>query len=128
MIYDYRRVYINSLLIEMAEEKQAKRVITLEDVKFNEANKAMAALSCIPIVGLIMFFVEKEDLFVRYHGIQFALLSLVTLVAWIPCVGQLLALALLVAFVMGVIKTLKGERFDLPVVSDLAIKLMNSVQ
>lgn len=46
----------------MAEEKKAKKIYTLEEIKFNEKNKAIAMLSCIPIVGLIMLFVEKEDL------------------------------------------------------------------
>ncbi len=112
----------------MAEEKQAKRVITLEDIKFNEKNKAMAALSCLPIVGIIMFFVEKEDLFVRYNGAQFALLSLLYVIIWIPCVGQLIALAVLIAIVIGIVKTLQGQRFDVPVISGLAIKLMNAIQ
>lgn len=112
----------------MAEVKEATRVITLEDIKFNEANKVMAAISVIPLVGLIMFFVEKDDLFVRYYGAQFALLGLFSIFTPIPCVGWLLAIAIFVAVVMGFIKALSGERFDVPVVSGLALKLMNSVQ
>jgi hypothetical protein len=48
----------------MAEEKKAKKVYSLNEIKFNEKNKVMAMLSCIPIVGLVMLFVEKKDLFV----------------------------------------------------------------
>lgn len=112
----------------MASEKEAKRVVTLEDIKFNEENKTMAALSCIPIVGLIMFFVEKDDLFVRYHAAQFALLGLTTFFSIIPCLAPFIMLGITIAVVIGIVKTLKGERFDVPVVTGLALNLMNSIQ
>jgi uncharacterized membrane protein len=106
---------------------EAKRQIKLEDIKFNEVNKTMAILSWIPIVGLIMFFVEKDDQFVRYTGAQAFLFGLLTVLVVIPCLGQLLALAVMVVLIMGMVKTAKGERWDLPVVSDLAVKAMNAM-
>jgi uncharacterized membrane protein len=105
----------------------AKKVVKLEEIKFNEANKTMAILSWIPIVGLIMFFVEKDDQFVRYVGAQAFLFGLLTVLVVIPCLGQLLALAVMVVLIMGMVKTAKGERWDLPVVSDLAVKAMNAM-
>ena len=128
-------------MVEEAKKKEGKKVYTLDDIQFNEANKVMAAFSCVPIVGLIMLFVEKDDKFVRYMGAQSTLVGAVALVASvlmlfvvIPVIGWLIAVAswlitaaggvmLLIAF----IKTLKGERFDLPVISDWALKLMASV-
>ncbi|HOT61199.1 MAG TPA: hypothetical protein PKW94_02835, partial [Candidatus Dojkabacteria bacterium] len=74
----------------MAEEKKAKKIYTLEEIKFNEANKAMSILACIPIVGLILLFVEKEDKFVRYMGAQFTLVGVVQLFTWVPIVGWIL--------------------------------------
>lgn len=123
----------------MATEKEAKRVVTLDDIKFNEENKTMAALSCIPIVGLIMFFVEKDDLFVRYHAAQFTILGVSPLVLVlfmvvpilnivIGCLSFIIWLGIGVAVVIGIVKTLQGERFDVPVVSGFALKLMNSIQ
>ncbi len=111
----------------MAEEKKAKKVYSLEEIKFDEKNKTMAVISCIPIVGLIMMFVEKEDLFVRYHATQFAFFNLIFLVGWFPFIGWLVSLLALVAFVMGLVKTSKGERFDMPVLSDLALKVMSAL-
>lgn len=111
----------------MAEQKEAKKLYTLEEIKFNEKNKTMAMVSCIPIVGLIMMFVEKDDLFVRYHATQFGMMNVVIFVAWIPLIGWLLSVAAFVAFVVGLVKTSKGERFDVPVVSDLALKLMSAL-
>ncbi len=120
----------------MAEEKSAKRVYKLDDIKFNEENKTMAIVSWISIVGLIMFFVEKKDLFVRYIGAQIIvvniaaiLLSLIVMV--IPLLRWLLApmlpLATLVIIIIGMVKTSKGERFDIPLISEYALKLMSAV-
>jgi uncharacterized membrane protein len=116
----------------MAEEKQAKKVYTLEEIKFNESNKAMAMISCIPIVGLIMIFVEKKDLFVRYHAAQFALFNLIFVVGLVPIIGWMLAPILsllgLIAFIMALVKINSGERFDIPVFSDWALKIMAATE
>ena len=113
----------------MAEEKQAKKVYTLEEIKFNEANKVMAILACIPLIGLILFFVEKEDKFVRFIGIQFTILAIVSIfVAIIPVIGWLLAGPVMwILIIVGMVKTSKGERFDLPFISGWALKQMGSL-
>ena len=113
----------------MAEEKQAKKVYTLEEIKFNEANKVMAIFACIPLIGLILFLVEKEDKFVRYMGAQFAILGVATMVlAVIPVIGWLLAGPVMwVLIIVGMVKASKGERFDVPMVSEWALKLMGAV-
>jgi uncharacterized membrane protein len=113
----------------MAEEKQAKKVYTLEEIKFNEANKVMAILACFPLIGLILFFVEKEDKFVRYIGAQFVILAVVSMfIGIIPVIGWLLAGPVMwVLIIIGMVKASKGERFDIPVVSEWALKLMGSL-
>ena len=111
----------------MAEEKKAKKVYTLEEIKFTEANKVMAIVSCIPLVGLILMFVEKDDLFVKYHGAQFTLVGVLQFLAWVPIIGWLMALLSLVLIVVGMIKCSKGERFDIPVLSGLGLKLMAAI-
>ena len=38
----------------MAEnKKKAKKIYTLDEIKFNSSNSTMAILACIPIVGLV---------------------------------------------------------------------------
>jgi uncharacterized membrane protein len=110
----------------MAEEKQAKKVFTLEEIRFNEENKVMAILACFPIIGLILLFVEKNDQFVRYMGAQFAILGVVSMVvAVIPVIGWLLAGPVMwILIIVGMVKASKGERFDVPMVSEWALKLM----
>ena len=114
----------------MAEEKSAKKVYTLEEITFNEENKTMAILSCIPIIGLVMMFVEKDDQFVRYMGAQFTLVGALELVAIIPIIGWMIAPLLLpvivILVIIGMVKTSKGERFDVPVISKWALKLMGA--
>jgi len=115
----------------MAEEKQAKKVYTLEEIKFNEANKVMAILACIPLVGLILFFVEKEDKFVRYMGAQFTILGAVSfIISIIPAIGWVIATPVMilmwVVIIIAMVKASKGERFDVPVVSGWALKLMGA--
>ncbi len=111
----------------MAEEKKAKKIYTLEEIKFNEANKAMSILACIPIVGLILLFVEKEDKFVRYMGAQFTLVGAVQLFTWVPIVGWILGPLTLVLIIIGMVKASQGNRFDVPLLSDLALKLMAAI-
>ena len=119
----------------MAEEKQAKKVYTLEEIKFNEENKTMAILSCIPLIGLIMFFVEKKDLFVRYIGAQYGIIFIsgfaLPIFGVIPVLGWLIIAlywpVVLIFIILGIVKISKGERYDLPLISGLALKLMGSM-
>ncbi len=115
----------------MVEEKKAKKIYTLEEIKFIEANKTMAMVACVPIIGLILLFVEKNDLFVRYMGAQFTIVGLLFFVDLIPVIGWILApiLSLLVfaLVVISMLKVSKGERFDVPVASGFALKLMSLI-
>jgi uncharacterized membrane protein len=116
----------------MAEEKTAKKVFTLDEIKYNEANKVMAIVACIPIIGLILLFVEKDDNFVRYMGAQYTVLGALQLVVGIiPVIGwaisPILATVIFVLMIVGMVKASKGERLDVPMVSGWALKLMGAV-
>jgi len=119
-----------------------EKFVTLESIVFNQDNKIVAVFACIPIVGLILLFVEKNDQFVRYMGAQYAILGLVVfgvslltfLFLLIPfinfLVGILMAIcsiAMWIIIIVGAIKSYQGNRFDLPLISDWAIKFMNSI-
>jgi len=124
--------------MEEATKKTGEKVYNLEDIKFNEANKTMAILACIPIVGLVLLFTEKDDKFVRYMGAQFTLGAAVSLglsvLIIIPLLGILIGIfawlynmALFVMMIIAMVKVSKGERFDLPVISGYALKLMGKI-
>ncbi|KUK77607.1 MAG: hypothetical protein XD93_0214 [candidate division WS6 bacterium 34_10] len=125
-------------MAEEATQKSGKKVYTFQDIQFNEANKTMAILACIPIVGLILLFTEKDDKFVRYMGAQFTIGALVSIalsvLLAIPLLNIIIAIvawiynmALFVMMIIAMVQASKGERFDIPVISKYALQLMAKV-
>lgn len=118
---------------------EAKKIYTLGEITFNEKNKTNAILACIPVVGAVMLFIEKEDLFVKYMGAQFTVILLgyvvLFVIAMIPVIGWILSLIVIplygiasfIAMVMAMVKVSKGERFDVPIASKNALKLMGMI-
>ncbi len=130
--------------MSMAEPKakEAKLQVKLEDIKFNEENKVKAILACIPIVGLILLFVEKDDQFVRYYAAQFTIvgaagmvlpivmgiLAVIPVLGWIiACMAPLVSLAVLVLVIMGMVKANSGEKWEIPFIGEYALKLMSAI-
>jgi len=60
--------------------------------------KAAAALSYIWIVGLIFFFIEKENRFVRFHAMQSILFGITNTVV----MGLLVVVAIVMTFAFGI--------------------------
>jgi len=60
--------------------------------------KIAAALSYIWIVGLVFFFIEKENRFVRFHALQ----SIIFGIANIVIMGVLAVLAVILTFAFGI--------------------------
>jgi uncharacterized membrane protein len=114
-------------MAEEATPKKGKKVYTLDDIQVNEESKLKAALACIPIVGLVLLLVEKDDKFVRYTGAQAVILSLGYLISWFPVIGWLLGLVVSIGLLVMFIKAFMGQRFDVPGISDLALKLMAAI-
>jgi uncharacterized membrane protein len=133
----------------MAEAVQAVQA-NLNDMKVTEANKSMAAVAWIPLVGLILMFVEKKDQLVRYNGAQSTVVGILELIVsvvlgaistallynfytwsiagFVGILSTVVSIVVLVIVVFGIYKTMQGGRFDLPVVSGLALKLMNLIK
>ncbi len=103
---------------------------------------AAAALSYVFgwISGLIIFVVEKQSRFVRFHAMQSILLNIASIALWFlfsmmlfPMVfagggGLLIALvwliqiALFVVWLICIINAAQGKWFKLPVIGDIAEK------
>jgi uncharacterized membrane protein len=105
-----------------------------------------AALACIPLVGGIIFwFLEKHDNYVRFYAMQsiifgaaWLLFNIISRVVFeifgsIPALGSLLVflwaiiqalvhLAFLVIMVIAMIKAFSGSRWDIPYVGPMARK------
>ena len=127
--------------------------------------KIAAAISYIWIVGLIFFFIEKENKFVRFHAMQSILfgiansvimivLSIVAtiltvvftiggaaaatatgsggigglaslLVGLIWLIFWLIAMVALVGLIFAAVKAYQGQKFKLPIIGNIAEKIVN---
>jgi len=92
--------------------------------------------------GIIFFVMETENKFVRFHAVQSIIVFLALFVVWIvltiigiilafiPVIGWVfstvlwlvLVLAVLVVWIIGMLKAYKGEKYKFPVVGDMAEK------
>jgi uncharacterized membrane protein len=98
--------------------------------------KRWAALSYAVglISGVIVLWVEKTDSYVRFHAWQsvlaFAAAAAISmLLPTVPVIGDwaltqgLFRLCLVVLYILLIVKALKGERYKLPLLGDLAANL-----
>jgi uncharacterized membrane protein len=105
-----------------------------------------AALACIPLIGGIVFYVlEKQDSFVRFYAMQSIIFGGVFILCWIvysiafailtpiPAIGfvflvilnvvwALIRVAVLVLFIITVVKAFTNVRWDIPYVGPIARK------
>lgn len=80
--------------------------------------------------GLIIFAVEKDSKFVKFHAMQslifFGGLTVVSILLAITVIGPLfLGILGLAVWVICVIKAFSGEMFKLPGIGDMAEKIAN---
>ena len=95
------------------------------------SDNAAGGLAYFTIIPAIIFLIVepyKKRSFVRFHSWQSIFLNIVAIVIGfiniIPILGQLIFLVgmliLFVAWIIVLLKALKGERFKLPLIGDLA--------
>lgn len=81
------------------------------------------------ISGLIIYLLEKESRFVRFHAFQSMILFgglslLLAILVRVPVIGWVFGLfgglAAFAFWIMGMIKAYQGELFRFPIVGDIA--------
>ncbi len=102
----------------------------LGKTSINMDPKVAALLAYIAglISGIVLFVIEKDNRFVRFHAMQSILASgtlfvLQTALAFLPGLGLLspiISLAGVVLWVVCMIKAYQGEWFKLPILGDIA--------
>ena len=110
------------------QPEQQAPVDEIQDVTGVDRNRLIAALSYLGVlVVLPLFFVDKDDPFVKFHARQglviligFVLAGFVTAV--IPVIGNLFWLVLALASIAGLIQALQGKWWKVPLVGDIAAK------
>ena len=110
----------------MPTKKTEEKTKTSKDLDM-EVNKGIAVLSYVWILCLVPLLGKRDSEFAQFHAKQGLVLFVIEIVAslfiWFPIFGQLLMLLLLIVAVMGIIKTLNGEWWEIPVIHDLSKKI-----
>ena len=85
-------------------------------------SKLKAAVSCIPIMGLIMYFMEKEDKRVRFYAAQGILIGIGGIaLGWIPVINLFVWIGELIIITIVAIKAYStDENYKLPIIGDWA--------
>lgn len=90
----------------------------------SQDSKLFGALSYLWLLSVVMLILKKDDEFVRFHAKQGTVLFVASIILWfIPIIGWLMQIAVLVGVVIGFLKAYSGERFKMPVIGDLADKI-----
>lgn len=93
-----------------------------------QRNRLVAALSYLGILVLVpLFFMDTKDPFVKFHARQGLVIFLGFIigglgVGWAPVLGNLLWLLLSLASIAGLIQSLQGKWWKIPLIGDLAAK------
>ncbi len=102
----------------------AKKTTTKTASKSSDSDDVLAVVAYLTLIGWIIAFVlnrEKNNALVRYHEKQSLIIMLVGLVlGWIPIIGWLLSIALLVFWVMGLLNAINKKQVPVPVIGKLA--------
>ncbi len=88
-----------------------------------EMNKNMAIISYVWILCLIPLLGNKKSEFVQFHAKQGFVLFLLSFATIVPFFGQILCLVLFFVSVWAIIKTLNGEKWEIPVIFEWSKKI-----
>lgn len=109
----------------MEEEKKENNIIEKVSIKVSNKN-GLAALSYIWVLCLVPLLGSKDE-FVQFHAKQGFVLFIIelalVLVAWIPFIGWLLSLIVVIVAIIGVIKALNNEKWEIPYIYEWSKKI-----
>ena len=100
-----------------------------------EDNKVIAAIGYLWILCLVPLLAKKGSKFAQFHGKQGLVLTVVSIILWvvgfilvfIPIIGWLILfvawITIIVLAVMGIIKSLNGEYWEMPILGEYAKKI-----
>jgi len=92
-----------------------------------ESSRLVAALSYIWILFLIPLLLKRDSKFAQFHAKQglvlFVIELIATLIMWIPLVGWLLFVIIIILAVAGVIRAYNGEWWKMPYIYNWSEKI-----
>lgn len=97
------------------------------DAKDVQDNKLVAALSYLGILVFIPLFLARKSAFAQEHAKQGILLLAVHIlgmfVYWIPLIGQLAWVVVVIINIIALVKCLMGEFWEIPVIGEWRKKI-----
>lgn len=86
-----------------------------------EDNNTVAAIGYIWALCLIPLLLKKDSKFAQFHGKQGLVLFIIEIaLGWIPVIGQIVFVAAVIVSVIGFIKAVYGEYWEIPVLGKYA--------
>lgn len=109
---------------------QPIQTVNAPTTSVREQDKMMLVLAYLGLLALIPLLTVKDSEYVKWHAknglvLGFGGAIVLTILGAIPLIGlitSLLGPALLVVDIMAMVKALNGEKWRIPLVSDLAEK------
>ncbi len=121
--------------MEETNEKKAENEKAWETVhegaassdKDVEENKLVAALSYLGFLVAVPLFLKRESPYCQFHAKQGLALLIVWIIGsfvfWFPFIGWAAALVVFVLNIIGLVKAFQGEKWEMPIIGDLAKKI-----
>lgn len=107
----------------MASEP-AQKIATKEDIEKNKVNAVLSYLGILIIVPLVSDDAKKSP-YAKFHlnqGLVLLLAGVVSgFVVWIPVIGWIIGLGLLVIWLIGLIGALNGEMKRVPLLGNIEL-------
>ena len=89
-----------------------------------EENKIFAALSYVWIMSIVILILKRDSEFASFHAKQGLVLFIISIIlGFIPFIGWILEFAVALLVVVGIIKALMGEKWEIPLLGQLAKKI-----
>lgn len=124
----YTRGIIQEIKNYMNEEQMPEKKL-IDDIG---ETKVLAAIGYISILCLVPLLLARESKYAQYHAKQGLVLFVVELVVmfvsmifgWIPVIGWLavfvMYISVLILAIVGIIKALQGEMWEMPLIGKYA--------
>jgi len=97
------------------------------DNKDIEDNKVIAAIGYIWILCLVPLFLKRRSSFAQFHAKQGLVLFILEVVGWlifwIPLIGFLLYILVILFAAMGIMYALQGKYWEMPILGRYAKRI-----
>ena len=88
-----------------------------------EINKRIAILSYLWVLCLIPLLLRTSSKFAQFHAKQGLILFIISFFTFLPVIGKLLQIVIFVVSVIGILKVLNGEYWQIPYIFNISKKI-----